>query len=189
MKNYLSLCDHMYYLLLNIEVSLRAGYHFKNYNTSTNTNTLNVIYTVQYTNGVLQLICFFLPYFHKSFFHILCIYFYQMPQACRTATLSNIVGQLYIASTWIALIGCEQNYTKAHFFYFLSGYKKYWLQLSFDWRSFSTTWYWVISIDTFDSIPTDTQPLYLLHQRFPVLELPMKKLTNIQFGTTWTTLL
>lgn len=40
-----------------------------------------------------------------------------------------------------------------------SGYKKYRLQLLFDWRSFDATWYWVILIDTSKLLSTDTQPL------------------------------
>lgn len=53
-----------------------------------------------------------------------------------------IVGQSHIASNWrtLAVIGCEQNHTNSNFFS-RSGYKKDRMQVSFDWRSFDTTWY------------------------------------------------
>ena len=54
-----------------------------------------------------------------------------------------LVGQWYVALNWRILVitGCKQNHINL-----ASGYKKDQIQVSFDWRSFDTTWYWVILV-------------------------------------------
>ena len=88
-----------------------------------------------------------------------------MPHRCSIVILCNVVGQSHMALTRIMVIGCKQNHTNSNLFVDLVT-KKYWLQVLFDCRSFNTSWYWVISINTFNSIPTNTQPYGPLHSKY-----------------------
>lgn len=70
------------------------------------------------------------------------------------------VASVAVEGCWIKSNTCR-DWLRAKcvlYFFSKSGYRKDPIQVWFEWRSFDTTCYWVISVDTIKVSSTDTQP-------------------------------